>query len=208
VASRRRHDDRPIGRRAPTRAPKVRILILCEGQETEHRYFEAFNREVRNPRVVVKVANQRGDPLFVVKLAVRLRDKATEQAKRERDENLRWDEVWAVFDVDEHMKLEEAKKLARECSISLAVSNPCFELWALLHFQDQRAHVERRKVAAALKRHMPGYDKVLDFAKMHPGYERALQRAVDLSREADRAGDPDRNPTTGVPRLTELIRTR
>lgn len=207
MVSRRRHDDRPIGRRGPTQSPKVRILIVCEGQETEHRYFEAFRREARNPRVNVKVANQRGDPLFVVKVAVEMRDDAARAAKRERDENLRWDQVWAVFDVDEHQQLDAAKALAQKEEILLAISNPCFELWALLHFQEQRAHLERRKATEALRKHLPGYDKRLDFTKLHPGYERAAGRAAALDREAARAGEPDRNPTTGVARLTEVIRT-
>ena len=41
---------------------------------------------------------------------------------------------------------------------------------------------------------------------MQPGYDDALRRARDLSLEADRHGKPERNPTTGVSRLTELIR--
>jgi hypothetical protein len=50
------------------------------------------------------------------------------------------DEVWCVFDVDEHPKLAEARDQANANGIQLAVSNPCFELWLLLHFQEHRAH--------------------------------------------------------------------
>lgn len=146
-------------------------------------------------------------PRTVVEVAIRLKDEADQEARRQRDENLRWDEVWGVFDVDAHPKLGEAKQLAKDHFINLAISNPCFELWALLHFQDQRAHIERQKVRAALQRHMPGYDKTLDFPRMHPTYDDARRRAVQLTLEAERHDASERNPTTGVPRLTELIRT-
>jgi hypothetical protein len=206
MVSRRRHDDRPIGRRASTLAPRRRILVVCEGKETEPRYFGELQREVRNPRVHVEIAREGGDPLNIVQAAVALRDSARRDAKRQQDDNLLWDEVWGVFDVDEHRRLAEAKRLAAENGVCLAVSNPCFELWALLHFQDQRAHIERWRVRGALQRHMIGYDKTLDFTKMHTGYQAAVRRANALDREAEQHGDPERNPTTGVPRLTELIR--
>jgi RloB-like protein len=172
---------------------------------TEPGYFNAFKHAARNQRVHVEVAKEFGVPRTVVEIAVRLRDDANDKAKRERDQNHRWDEVWGVFDVDEHPRLAEARRLAEEQHINLAVSNPCFELWALLHFQDQRAHVERGKAREALQGHLPGYDKALDFEKMHPGYGEAVRRAEELDKEAEIHGDPARNPTTRVYVLTESI---
>lgn len=206
MVSRRRLDDRPIGRRGPTRPPRRRILIVCEGQETERRYFEAFQHEVRNPLVHVQVARETGVPKTVVEVAIRLRAEAEHEAKLQHDQNLLWDEVWGVFDVDDHPNLARAIELGETHGIELAVSNPCFELWALLHFQDQRSHIERTKLRVLLKRHLPGYDKILDFARVHRGYGEALARAAGLATEAERVGAPGRNPTTGVPRLTESIR--
>lgn len=115
--------------------------------------------------------------------------------------------VWGVFDVDDHPNLDKAVKMASMHGIEVAVSNPCFELWALLHFQDQRAHIERTKLRAVLQQYLPGYDKTLDFQRLNPGYGSALQRAAALAEEAERIGDPGRNPTTGVARLTESIRS-
>lgn len=144
--------------------------------------------------------------MTVVQEAARLRREAEEAARLQRDENLRWDEVWCVFDVDDHPKLNEARQVAGASSLLLAVSNPCFELWAVLHFQDQRRHVERDKARATLQKHMPGYGKTLDFEKMHSGYEEAVRRARALDVEAQRHRAHGRNPTTGVHLLTESIR--
>jgi hypothetical protein len=61
-------------------------------------------------------------------------------------------------------------------------------------------------VRSALKKHLPGYDKELDFAKVHPGYDDARGRAEALERAAEKQGEPLRNPSTSVYRLTERIR--
>jgi len=143
----------------------------------------------------------------VVQCAIRLRAEARAEAKKQRDENLLWDEVWGVVDVDDHPRLDEALALADSEDIQLAVSNPSFELWALLHFQDQRAFVSRQEARAVLRGHLPGYDKDLDFKVMHPAYEDAVLRARDLDREAELHEARGRNPSTGVYRLTHAILT-
>lgn len=206
MVSRRRFDNRPIGRHPASQQPKRRILIVCEGKETEPEYFKAFRIAERNPRVHVDVVRAAGVPRTVVERAIELREAAEAEAKRQRDQNLRWNEVWGVVDVDEHPNLDQARIMARDNSIELAISNPCFELWALLHFQEQHAHIERHKARAALQQHLPGYDKAIDFPKVHPGYTDAIRRARGLDGEAARHGEPGRNPTTGVYRLTEAIR--
>src|SRR4051794_39278668 len=120
-----RHGARSIRRRPPSRQPRQRILIVCEGRVTEPGYFRALQHHVRNPLVEVRVASETGVPLTVVEIAVRLKRDAEREARQQRDENLRWDQVWSVFDVDEHPNLNEAIALARDSGIELAVSSPC-----------------------------------------------------------------------------------
>lgn len=207
VSKGRKRDD-AIRRRPPQREPKHRILIVCEGAETEPGYFRDYRNDVRNPRVHVEPVGAAGVPMTVVSRAIELRDLAAARARAERDDNLRWDEVWVVFDVDEHPRVEEAKLKAEAAGIECAVSNPCFELWALLHFTKQQAHIERDDVASKLRKYMPGYQKRLDYEAMKPGYPKAVDRARSLAEEANRFGEPGRNPTSGVYRLTENIRSK
>lgn len=126
MVSKGRKRDMDLRRKPPSRAPKRRILVVCEGKKTEHLYVKAFQHDVQNPRVHVKVAKETGVPLTVVEHAVRLRGEAELEAARLRDENEKWDDVWAVFDVDEHPHIPEATALATAESIHLAVSNPMF----------------------------------------------------------------------------------
>jgi hypothetical protein len=202
----RRDDERSIKRRGPTRQPKHRILVVCEGKKTEPLYFKHFQHHVRNQRVHVEPIGPAGVPMSVVETAIELRAEAERDAKREHDDNLLWDQVWAVFDIDDHPNVDRAKELAKSRGISLAISNPCFELWALLHFADTRRHTERTKLREELKKYLPDYEKQLAFERLHRTYSEAVQRARALDEEATHLDDHGRNPTTYVYLLTEMIR--
>ena len=60
-------------------------------------------------------------------------------------------EYWCVIDVDQHANLVPAVEKAIANGISVAVSNPCVELWFILHFQDQTAEIDRKWAQAISK---------------------------------------------------------
>ena len=91
-----------------------------------------------------------------------LRAMATWDAKRRHSEFLDYDQVWCVFDRDDHPHFDEAIKMARDNGLDLAVSNPSMELWLLLHFRDNPGMQHRREVRRMLKEHVPKYDKGVD----------------------------------------------
>jgi hypothetical protein len=161
--SRRRDHDRRPGRRPPFREPKPVILIVCEGEKTEPGYFEGFARACHNSRVRITLAPEHGVPRTLVATAKKHKKSAEDAARREDDENLAFDAVWCVFDVDDHPQIADARQMARDNCIELAVSNPCFELWLLLHFRDSPGMQHRGKICQVLSAHVPGYDKAVDF---------------------------------------------
>ena len=180
---------------------------------TETQYFKAIKREIGTDLLDVRIDDEHGDPLKLVQRAKELKKDAERRARL--DANERIDEVWCVFDVDEHLRIQEARQMAGANKIELAISNPCFELWALLHFEDLTAHQERHIVRALLKRHLPEYEKELPIQDLHrasayfgdgSAYFHARDRARDLEDMQARAGDPGANPSTGVHHLTESIR--
>ena len=202
----RRGDGRELRRRGPTRDPLPLILVVCEGKVTEREYVDAFRIAQGANTVRVRVVAPGGDPMALVERAVELRDEAEREARRARDSYLRYDEVWCVFDVDEHRRLDEARGAAARSKIHLAVSNPCFELWLLLHFADQTAHLSAKQARDRLRKHMPGYDKHIRFGDASAGYADAVRRAKSLDDRHDTSGSPGANPSTGVHGLTERIR--
>ena len=79
------------------------------------------------------------------------------------------------------------------------------ELWALLHFKDQRTHIHRRYAQSELRKYISGYKKHLPFPILVPRYDSAVSRAKALDEHHDRAGHPGENPSSGVYRLTEQL---
>lgn len=74
------------------------------------------------------------------------------------------DETWIVVDVDVWGKSELEGLLAwprKDGRHRVAISNPKFELFLVMHFEKGNGCTTAPSVDAALKRHMPGYDKRL-----------------------------------------------
>nr|WSY53066.1 RloB family protein [Streptomyces sp. NBC_00886] len=91
--------------------------------------------------------------------------------------------------------------------IRVAISNPCFELWLLLHFTPHTAHAPTyKKLLPLLQKHVPGYDKTrVDFALYRDGRADAVTNAQVLDPTGQ---DHARNPSTGVWQLVERMEGR
>lgn len=204
---RSRDRERSQARRPAFRQPKPRILIVCEGEVTEPGYFDGFWKSCRNPRVEVYIPPERGIPLSLVRIAKDWKRRADLEAKRSGDAFASYDEVWCVYDVDQHPFLSEARNMADANGIRTAISNPCFELWLLLHFREQPGAIERDMARTMLKKFLPDYDKYVDYSSLVNGYVTAVSRASRLAEVAAADGESGRNPSTNVFELTESIRT-
>jgi hypothetical protein len=190
-----------LKRRRSFREPKPRFLIVCEGTVTEPAYFRAVERLVR--KVILEIAGA-GVPKTVVQRAVADKKKAEREAESRENDFLRYDQVWCVFDVDDHPLLPEAKQQAQVHEIGIAQSNPCFELWLLLHFEDQTAHIKRSDLRKRCETHMHGYKKHPDCTSLMERMPAAITRATKLENsQAD--VNPGGNPSTGVHRLVQAI---
>lgn len=87
--------------------------------------------------------------------------KRFEKSLRENDFRT-GDEAWLVVDVDEWDRAEFDKLTAWELRDSrhhLAVSNPKFELFLVMHFEKGNGYTTPAKVDSALKKYWPNYAK-------------------------------------------------
>jgi hypothetical protein len=204
----RRIQGRTLKRRVATRKPKKTLLIFCEGERTEPEYLNALKRQpsVRDVAAVdLRVETTHGGsvPLTLVSLATGARRRSTE-------EDGEIDEFWCVFDVEwpiNHPNLRDAVERARKNRIKLAISNPCFELWLILHFQDHGAWLDN-DAACRLRKILDGSaDKGLDAAKYMPLREAAATRATALAKRHIRDGTlfPDDNPSSDMYCLVESV---
>ncbi len=192
------------GRRPHPMEPKPRLLIVCEGRRTEPNYFEGFRRENRN--VVISVCESPGKtPMQIVRHAMR--------KSMELDiGKVAGDSAWCVFDVDEcaDQDLRRAVELAGD-DLELAVSNPCFEVWFLLHYLYAEKRMDTcRQVIGELRRFIPGYEKsVQHFERLRPLTPSAVDNASRLERTRIGVSKDvlmrDANPCTTVHHLVKLI---
>ena len=208
MTSNRRNRPRRLARGAPLLNPKPRLLVFCEGENTEPQYIEAFRKWWRNPRVDVEISKERGVPLTLVRAAKERKVHNEKESRKAKDANIAYDEVWCVFDVDEHPNLNEAKQMARDNDIKLAISNPCFELWLLLHFRESPGMQHRDTLKSMLARFVSDYDKHVKFDLFKESYPAAVTRAERLDEHAAADGEEGRNPTTGVYLLTGSIQQK
>ena len=202
----RRNRERKIARREPFKDAKPVVLVICEGG-TEKEYLDGLVDANKNSRVKVEVIGHEGVPKTVVQYAKKRKKENQKRALREKDDNLEFDAVWGLFDVDAHPNIPDAQQMARDNGIRLAISNPCFELWLYLHFADQPGIQHRHEMQRLLKEHVPAYDKHIKYSTFASNYKQAVSRARQLENLADADGDQGRNPNTGVWRLTEDIAT-
>ena len=207
MSTRRTDRERKPARREPFRDVKPILLVVCEGAVTEKEYLLGLAKQSRNSRVHVEIASEAGlDPKSLVEIAKGHKKRAEEDAEKQEDDNLAYDQVWCLHDIDDHPeeKIATAKQMAKDHGIKLAVSNPSFELWLYLHFKNT-GQIHRDKLKTLLKKHVPQYDKHVNFSDYESGLPEAIKRSKALDKLASQAVTPGHNPTTGVHRLVEVI---
>lgn len=204
--ARRRPQPPQLRRKIGRRPPKIRITIVCEGRLTEPSYFSDLARHC-GALVAIDLVLERGAgvPLSVVDKAIELLAPkgGAGDSFEERDQ------VWAVFDRDVHPRFMEAVNKAEAAGISVAYSNPCFELWLVLHYRDNDGPATRHGIQKVLRSLMTGYDpknaKVAVFSQISHCVREAEARAENLERRRHAERDPKGNPSTTVFKLTREI---
>lgn len=189
-------------------AVRREILVFTEGAKTEDGYLLPWRRAYRGA-VLLEIDPFHGVPQSLVERAVAT--KKAEARDERRGRGRAHDEIWCVFDINSHPNVPEAVRLAETHGIGLAISNPCIELWFMLHFQDQTAYLNRHEAQSAAAA-LLGCGKVLTRAAMDLLYERyddARDRAQRLDAKHDGDGSPPgSNPSSSVWSLIEAIRAQ
>jgi hypothetical protein len=173
------------------------IIIAAEGQRTEKIYFlDLISPSYRyNPKVHVEILDRltsASSPDHIIKLLDAFRNKYRLN---------KYDELWLVIDKDRWK--EKVALIAKECqqkNYLLAVSNPCFEIWLLLHvksldeyssqtlqeFLENKKSGSRTRLENELMSLLGSYNKNnLNTAKFLPTVDLAIERARSLDVHPD-----------------------
>lgn len=192
---------RPIAIRNQNR----KLYIFSEGENTEPKYFKAYEREV-DAAIIVVCEKDRGVPKTLLEHAKEKKEFIGK--KSYKAENGDRDRVWIVFDQDDH---DEIDRVIRECDangIGYAHSNPCFEVWLILHHEDYDRDEHRHLTQKRCEQVCTGYDsktrKIPDLNALMHKVKDAEKRAKAL--EVRRNSDGGRSPQTNVYKLIAEIR--
>jgi RloB-like protein len=193
-----------LRRRKPIRNPRAKIIIVCEGKVTEPQYFYELARHYNSlisMNLIIREAA--GVPLSILR-------KARELVRHPEDDFGQNDQVWVVFDRDDHPEIARAINEAGEAGVSVGYSNPCFELWLVLHYRDYDAPVRRDQIQRLLRSLMPKYDprgsKEIAFAEICDAVEVAESRAERMGVRRVEERNLLGNPCSTIYKLTKEIR--
>lgn len=191
---RRRSFQRPLG----VRRYRTLFVIATEGDQTEPQYFGMFNTAETFVHVECLRSRHESTPAQVLaRMKIYIQDKGLKPG----------DEAWLVVDKDQWSEEQLAElhqwSTAKD-SYGLAVSNPKFEYWLLLHFEDGDGISSPQDCMRRLSRHLPAYDKGrLAVARISPGIASAVERA--RRKDTPACLDWPRAVGTTVYRLVEKL---
>ena len=188
----RRKYRRPTGER---RYRKL-FLIATEGDKTEPQYFAILNDHHSVIHVDCIKSKHHSSPLQVLK---RMED----CLKRETLKNS--DEAWLVVDKDQWMdeQLAQLHTWSQDAdNYGFALSNPKFEYWLLLHFEDGTNIGSSGECSSRLKRYLPAYDKGLDVRNITPDM---INDAIHRAKARDNPPCEDWPRTFGSTTVYKLV---
>ena len=175
------------------------FIIATEGSRTEPLYFKMFNSSETTVTVQCVTGGTASSPEAVLERMKQY----LENNKLQRNY-----EAWVVVDKDawskESLDALHAWAASNAHNYGLAVSNPKFEYWLLLHFEDGNNVANGNVCLIRLKKYLPNYEKGnLETAKLRPNIMTAAERA----KRRDRPPSPKWPNGTGttVYRLVEKL---
>lgn len=182
------------------------IVIASEGKDTERIYFKALAKEYSNLRVHVHILERseneqnNSSPEHVLKQLNDYKSKYDLEAD---------DELWLVVDKDrwtEAMLSHVATECSQEVAMHMALSNPCFELWLLLHMEDAASlSLEEQEQWMKNRRRSKNADTYLKvrlrqkLGSYHESSYDALTLIAHIEDAIERARALDKNPTDRWP---------
>ena len=164
-------------------------LVICEG-ETEENYIYLLKKWYKSPiRIVSHIEG--------TKITQSLIDNRTRELKISP-----WDKVQSFLMYDMDVPAVNEKLL--NCKANLLLSNPCFELWLLLHIKEQKNAINTDTLIKELKKSASvwrNYEKST-FSETQQAF---LKSNTDIAVGRAKRLEDLKNPSTGIYKLVELL---
>lgn len=199
-------------RRINVRSQRKQILLICEDTKSAVFYFEEIRKKLPVGSVELCAVGTGKNTQSLVDSVPEIRE------REEKKRSIPFDEIWVLFDKDSFAdaQFDNAIFSGEAKGYYVAWSNECFELWYLLHFQEQGSAIGRNKIYKKLEKHL-GLKNYAAASKGEKGWGvhqkfafdksrriEATKRAKQLDKDADGAPHK-RNPLTKVYLLFEQL---
>ena len=194
-------------RNRQNRKEKPMIIITAEGKnETEAQYFNHF-RTADCPYIIkFHKAGHLTDP---TKLAESIRQRWDAEEADERTGDM----AFVVVDLDNNEeKAKEIQQLEAKNGVEkFIVSNPCFEVWYLLHYGfSTKSYINADAVIRELKKHYSEYEKTSD---MYPLLKDKMDDAIANAEKLEAYNNVEEhlypdvkcNPYTDVHKIVKML---
>lgn len=177
------------------------FILATEGAKTEPQYFYLFNNTETVIHVKCLKSGSKSSPLQVL----------ARMEKHLKNENLRpEDEAWLVVDKDEWTdgQLQTLYEWSqKDDRYGFSVSNPKFEFWLLLHFENGKGIANSRQCTQRLLKWLPNFSKGhVDTKKIAENIDAAIKRA--RQKDSPPCDDWPRQTGTTVYKLVEQIQSK
>ena len=172
-------------RKSKGKTMKPNFFVFCEG-ESEVAYISHLRSQYRVPlQIIPRKSNSNISVRYI------------ENCKREYivTEN---DKIFLMYDLDVDGMLVHLQSIP---DTVLLVSNPCIELWYLLHFEECHAELTQNACMKKMKRHLEHYTKGMLTLK-------EKQQLYDKTSEATARAkvlEAYNNPSTTIYKMIELL---
>ncbi|MDR0942390.1 MAG: RloB family protein [Holosporales bacterium] len=168
---------------------KISYAVCAEGEKTEIQYLNILKKQNNGIFIKIFSCRRKTTPEAILNTA------------KKRLENEEPNEIWLMLDVDDNKskdfdnlfkwKMENIEKN------HLAISNPCFEFFLLLHYEKPKGQLTIKSCQGELKRHIPNYDKSTPEGKFSlERIKEAIKRAEDIESENEDIKITERNGST------------
>ena len=128
--------------KAPIKRMRRIILVICEG-ETEVGYINLVKKWYKSPvRIVSHIEGTKITQSLVEKRARELKISPFDKV-----------DTFLMYDMD----VAAVNKKVMACKAEPLLSNPCFEIWLLLHAKDQKSALCSDAVLKELKKSTTGW---------------------------------------------------
>lgn len=188
------------------RTRKPVMLITAEGRnKTEKQYFNSFQDQ--HGKYSIRFATGlETDPVGMLK-AMEKDWKKNELSEKDGDK------AYIVLDMDcKPEKIQLVKELQKKSkNIRFIVSNPCIEVWFILHFiYTTHQFKDSKEPKKELAKYIPGYEESMDIsAILRPMLNDAAKHLEQLKGYYETLGvawgDADCNPMTDIVKVLEEL---